>query len=75
MPIIICHLKKICKDKGISEIAELRAITGLSLPILHRMLDNENADKISLGKFVKICNTMNICIYDLIEFTDKTYKF
>jgi len=74
MAIAICHLKQICKDKGISEIKELHAITGVSLPLLHRMLDNNDVDNISLGKFDKICTTMDICFYDLIEFTNKFYE-
>jgi len=61
-----CNLKQICEDRGII-ISELPKLTGMSKPLLNKMLDN-NIDSVSLRKIEKICNILDICFYDLIEY-------
>ena len=54
-------------QNNIRKINILQEKTGLSWDIFNKLLNNENIESIRFGNLLKICDTLNCKIEDLIE--------
>ena len=54
-------------QNNIRKINVLQEKTGLSWDIFNKLLNNENIESIRFGNLLKICDTLNCKIEDLIE--------
>lgn len=63
------NLRIIMAQQQIDSISELIQTTGLSRNALNKLWHNENLESVKLGTLVIVCDSLNVKLSDLIEYT------
>ena len=56
-------------DKGIKDMAELRRLSGVSRNAITKLYHNVDIETTKIGTIVRLCETLDCSISDLIEYT------
>ena len=64
-----CLLNYRMLDKGIKDMAELRRLSGVSRNAITKLYHNVDIETTKIGTIVRLCETLDCSISDLIEYT------
>lgn len=64
-----CNIKYRMIDNNINDVAKLMELTGISRNTLNKLYKNINLETIRLENLMKVCDTLNCNLSDLIEYT------
>ena len=64
-----CLLHYRMLDKGIKDMAELRRLSGVSRNAITKLYHNVDIETTKIGTIVRLCETLDCSISDLIEYT------
>lgn len=56
-------------DKGIKDMAELRRLSGVSRNAITKLYHNVDIETTKIGTIVRLCETLDCSLSDLIEYT------
>ncbi|MFD2672307.1 helix-turn-helix domain-containing protein [Marinicrinis sediminis] len=66
---ITCNLRRLMADQRIDDISELMRLSGLSRNAINKLYREENLETTKLETCMKLCDTLNCKLSDLIAYT------
>ena len=65
---LVIKLRHLMADKRIDTISELMELSGLSRNAINRIYKEEEPEKTELNTLLKLCDSLNCNLTDLIEY-------
>lgn len=67
-----CNIRRLMADNKIDKITVLMRKSNLSRSAIERLYKEKNMEKTNLETLIKLCNTFNCKLSDLLEYTPDT---